>query len=98
MVNSFKTLMEEEYESRFTLPNQNGMSDFQLIEQRIEEQRLSRRLNGDVAELFLPRMVRAFIGMFGGDVASDNDPFDRPAPSDYGSTIPTSSPKGLGGR
>lgn len=97
MANSFKKLMEEEYESRFTLPNLNGKSDFQLIEQRIDEQRQSRRLNGDVADLFLPRMVRAIIGMFGGEVASDNDPFDRPAPSDYRSTLPTSTPKGPSG-
>ncbi len=98
MTNSFKQLMEEEYESRFTLPNNNGMSDFQLIQQRLEEQRQNRRFNGDVADLFLPRMVRALIGMIGGEVASDNDPFDRPAPSDYSRTLPMSQPKGPGER
>ena len=36
MANSFKRLMEEEYEPRFMLPNNNGLSDFQLIEQRLE--------------------------------------------------------------
>ena len=90
--------MEEEYESRFTLPNPTGKSDFQLIEERIKEQRQNRRWNGDVADLFLPRMVRAIIGIFGGEVASDNDPFDRPAPSDYSSTLPASMPKGPGVR
>ncbi len=98
MANSFKRLMEEEYEPRFTLLYPNGKSDFQLIEQRIEEQRQSRRLNGDVADLFLPRMVRAIIGIFGGEVATDSDPFDRPAPSDYRSTLPSTTPKGPGGR
>lgn len=98
MANSFHRLMEEEYEPRFTLPNPNGMSDFLLIERRIEEQQQTRRFNGDVAELFLPRMVRAIIGIFGGEVATDSDPFDRPAPSDYRSTLPQSGPKGPGNR
>lgn len=98
MANSFKRLMEEEYEPRFTLPINNGMSDFQLIEQRLEKQQQTRRFNGDVADLFLPRMVQAIIGMFGGEVANDSDPFDRPAPSDYRSTLPPSTPRGPGMR
>ena len=98
MANSFKRLMEEEYEPRFMLPNNNGLSDFQLIEQRLEEQRQNRRFNGHVADLFLPRMVRAIIGIFGGEVATDSDPFDRPAPSDYRSTLSTNTPKGPGER
>jgi hypothetical protein len=83
MGNSFKKLWEEE-EQRFTLPLNNNMSDFQLIGRRIEQQQQTRRFNGDVADLFLPRMIRAVIGMFGGEVASDSDngSFDRPAPSD----------------
>lgn len=85
MGNSFENLWEEE-EQRFTLPpNTKGISDFQLIQMRIEQQQHSTRFNGDVAELFLPRMIRAVIGMFGGEVATntDNDAvFDRPAPSD----------------
>ena len=98
MANSFKRLMEEEYEPRFTLPINNGMSDFQLIERRLEQQQQTRRFNGDVADLFLPRMVRAIVGMFGGEVANQSDSFDRPAPSDYRSTLPSSGPKGPSNR
>ncbi len=98
MANSFKRLMEEEYEPRFMLPNNNGLSDFQLIEQRLEEHRQNHRFNGDVADLFLPRMVRAIIGIFGGEVSTDSDAFDRPAPSDYRSTLPPTAPKGPGER
>lgn len=97
MKNSFIQLWEEE-EERFTLPVHNGMSDFQLIGRRIEQQQQTRRFNGDVADLFLPRMIRAVIGIFGGEVASDNDnsAFDRPAPSDVGRNR-SSGPRGPGG-
>lgn len=98
MANSFKRLMEEEYEPRFTLPINNGMSDFQLIERRLEQQQQTRRFNGDVADLFLPRMVRAIVGMFGGEIANQSDSFDRPAPSDYRSTLPSNGPKGPSNR
>jgi hypothetical protein len=101
MANSFTMLMEDdgnEFNRRFTLPNQNGMSDFQLIEQRLVQQQQTRRFNGDIADLFLPRMIKAVIGMFGGEVASDNDSFDRPAPSDFGHPISSTYPKGPGGR
>lgn len=98
MKNSFRQLWEEE-EERFTLPAPNGMSDFQLIGQRIEQQQQSRRFNGDVADLFLPRMIRAVIGMFGGEVASDGDSsaFDRPPPSGGGGGNRSSVPRGPGG-
>ena len=94
MANSFKRLMEEEYEPRFTLPINNGLSDFQLIQRRLEEQQQTRRFNGDVADLFLPRMVRAIIGIFGGEIANESDSFDRPAPSDYRSLKSTRGPMG----
>jgi hypothetical protein len=96
MANSFKRLLEENNEPRFTLPIKNGMSDFQLIERRLIEQQQNRRFNGDIADLFLPRMVRAIIGIFGGEVANESDFFDRPAPSDYRSTLPPSVPRGPG--
>lgn len=97
MANNFNRLMEEEYEPRFTLPSQNnGMSDFQLIERRLEKQQQTNRFNGDVADLFLPRMVRAIIGIFGGEVAHESDSFDRPAPSEYRSTLSPRGPKGPG--
>ena len=90
--------MEEEYEPRFNLPLNNGMSDFQLIEKRLQQQKDSHRFNGDVADLFLPRMIRTVIGMFGGEVTNASDAFDRPAPSDFGHPMPTSVPKGPGSR
>ncbi len=101
MANSFTMLMEadeNEFNKRFTLPNQKGISDFQQIEQRLIQQQQTRRFNGDVADLFLPRMIKAVIGMFGGEVASDSDSFERPAPSDFGRPISSSGPKGPGGR
>ncbi len=94
MANSFIKLMGEEYEPRFMLPNKNGLSDFELIGQRIEEQRLNHRFNSDVAALFLPRMVRTIIGIFSGELANDSDSFDRPAPSDYINPLTAKSPKG----
>lgn len=95
MINSFKRLMEEEYEPRFTLELKNGLTDFERVKQQLEQQQRTRRFNSDVADLFLPRMVRAIVGIFGGDVANDSDTFDRPAPSDYRSTVPNSGgPKG----
>ena len=98
MANSFIQLMEEEYEPRFMLPNNNGFSDFELIEQRIKEQRLNQHFNSDVADLFLPRMVRTIIGIFGGELANDSDSFDRPAPSDYITPLITRTPKSPGER
>ena len=98
MANSFIQLMEEEYEPRFMLPNKNGLSDFELIAQRIEKQRLNHRFNSDVADLFLPRMVRTIIGIFGGELANDSDSFDRPAPSDYITPLITRTPKSPGER
>ena len=78
MANNFNRLMEEEYEPRFNLPLNNGMSDFQLIEKRLQQQKDSHRFNGDVADLFLPRMIRTVIGMFGGEVRTVLASFARP--------------------
>jgi hypothetical protein len=95
MGNSFKRLMEEEYEPRFTLPLQNGMSDFQLVERRLEQHQRTQRFQSDVTDLFLPKMVRAIVGLFGGEVAPNNDSsIDRPAPSDFRSHLPKLEPKG----
>ena len=93
MKNNFEGLWEEE-EQRFTLPVNNGVSDFKLVEARIHHQQQTRRFNGDVAELFLPRMIRTVLGLFGGDVASDTDTFSRPPPSSGGGSGPSSGPSG----
>jgi hypothetical protein len=93
-INNLKRLMEEEYESRFTLPE---MGDFDPIENRLMKHHQTQRFNGDVTDLFLPKMIRSFVSLFGSDTGSsdhDDSEFDRPAPSKYAGRVPQSAPKG----
>ena len=87
--NSFKQLMEEEYEPRFTLPQMTE------IENRIQRHHHSCRLAGDVLDLFFPKVLKTVAGMLGAD---DDDNRNRTAPPDVGGTGASSQPKGPGGR
>jgi hypothetical protein len=91
-INNLKRLMEEDFESRFTLPE---MGAFDPIEQRLLKHHQSTRFSGDVTDLFLPKMLRSLVSLFGGDVSHDSDTeFSRPAPSNYAGKVPVSQPKG----
>jgi hypothetical protein len=99
-INNFKRLMEEDYESRFQLPEMSHIgSDIDQIEARLLKRHASIRLSSDVTDLFLPKMLRTVMGLFGGEVAprDDDDPsYSRPAP-DWGHSAP-SQPKAPGQR
>ena len=86
--NSFKQLMEEEYESRFTLPQMTE------IERRIQRRNDSFRVAGDVLDLFFPKIIRTVVGMLGGD---DNE-HNRPMPSEHGGVVEFKKPKAPGER
>ena len=90
-LNNIKRLMETDYEARFELP---PMGENDPIETKLLNRHASNRFNSDVTELFLPKMIRSIVGIFGGEVADDNTVFNRPAPSDYGKLTPQSRPKG----
>ena len=87
--NSFQRLMEDEYESRFTLPQ------MMEVEQRLQKKQNSYRVAGDMIDLFFPKIIKTVIGMLGGD---DSDNRSRPAPSDSGSPFKPSRPKAPGER
>jgi hypothetical protein len=85
--NNFKQLMEEEYESSFTLPQ------MMAIEQRLNRKQHSMNVAGDILDLFLPKIFKTVAGMLGSE-----DDRNRPAPSSSGSTFRPSGPKAPGGR
>ena len=99
-INNFKRLMEEDYESRFQLPEMSRIgSDIDQIEARLLKRHASIRLSSDVTDLFLPKMLRTVMGLFGGEVAprdDDDASHSRPAP-DWGHSAP-SQPKAPGQR
>jgi hypothetical protein len=85
--NNFKQLMEEEYESSFTLPQ------MMAIEQRLNRKQHSMNVAGDILDLFLPKIFKTVAGMLGGE-----DDRNRPAPSSSGNTYRPSEPKAPGSR
>ena len=87
--NSFQRLMEDEYESRFTLPQ------MMEVEQCLQKKQNSYRVAGDMIDLFFPKIIKTVIGMLGGD---DSDDRYRPAPSDSGNQFKPSGPKAPGER
>ena len=99
-INNFKRLMEEDYESRFQLPEMSRIgSDIDQIEARLLKRHASIKLSSDVTDLFLPKMLRTVMGLFGGEVAprdDDDASYSRPAP-DWGHSAP-SQPKAPGQR
>ena len=99
-INNFKRLMEEDYESRFQLPEMSRIGgDIDQIEARLLKRHASIRLSSDVTDLFLPKMLRTVMGLFGGEVAprdDDDRSYSRPAP-DWGYSTP-SQPKAPGQR
>ena len=98
-INNFKRLMEEDYESRFGLPEMSHIgSDIDQIEARLLKRHASIRLSSDVTDLFLPKMLRTVMGLFGGEVAPQEEDasYSRPAP-DWGHSAP-SQPKAPGQR
>jgi hypothetical protein len=100
-INNFKRLMEDEYENRFQLPQMNevslGRDYIDSIEETLLKKHASLRLSSDVTDLFLPKMFRTVMGLFGGEVAPKEDAsHSRPAP-DWGHSAPT-QPKAPGQR
>ena len=87
--NSFQRLMEDEYESRFTLPQ------MMEVEQRLQKKQNSYRIAGDMIDLFFPKIIKTVIGMLGGDVSDDRS---RPTPSDSGNPFKPRGPKAPGER
>jgi hypothetical protein len=89
-INSFQRLMEEEYEPRFTLPQ------MMEIENRLKRQQHSIRTTGDMVDLYLPKVIKAFIHLLGG---SDSDDVRAiPAPSDLPHMPKQGKPKAPGER
>ena len=87
--NNFQRLMEDEYESRFTLPQ------MMEVEQRLQKKQNSYRIAGDMIDLFFPKIIKTVIGMLGGD---DSDDRSRPTPSDSGNPFKPRGPKAPGER
>jgi hypothetical protein len=100
-VNNFKRLMEEEYENRFQLPTMDNVSfggDADPIEASLLKRHASMRFGSDVTDLFLPKMFRTVMGLFGGEVAPQEETLhSRPAP-DWGHHGAPSQPKAPGQR
>ncbi len=100
-INNFKRLMEDDYESRFQLPQMQNVSlgkeHFDDIEENLLKKHASLRLSSDVTDLFLPKMFRTVMGLFGGEVApTEETSHSRPAP-DWGHSAPN-QPKAPGQR
>ena len=99
-INNFKKLMEDDYENRFQLPEMRGASfggANDPIEAHLLKRHATMRLNSEVTDLFIPKMFRTVMSLFGGEAASDDDiPLSRPAP-DWGYSAP-SEPKAPGQR
>jgi hypothetical protein len=100
-INNFKRLMEDDYESRFQLPQIDeislGRDYMDSIEESLLKKHASIRLSSDVTDLFLPKMFRTVLGLFGGEVAPHEETsHSRPAP-DWGYSAP-SQPKAPGQR
>jgi hypothetical protein len=85
--NNFKLLMEEEYESRFSLPQMIE------IESRLNRKQHSMNVAGDILELFLPKIFKTVAGMLGSE-----DDQNRPAPSNKSNNYRPKEPKAPGGR
>jgi hypothetical protein len=89
--NSFHKLMEEDLENRFHLPQMGEVSfggDLDPIEAHLLKRHASMRFSSDVTDLFLPKMFRTVLGLFGGEVApQDEASHSRPAP-DWGRSAP----------
>ena len=85
--NSFQQLMEEEYESRFTLPQMLA------VEQKIQRKQHHVRVASDMLDLFFPKIIKTVINMLGGE---DED-MGRKAPSNFKTHRPE-EPKAPGGR
>jgi hypothetical protein len=98
-INNFKRLMEEE-ENRFQLPEMRGVSfggANDPIEAHLLKRHASMRFGSEVTDLFIPKMFRTVMSLFGGESASDDEiPLSRPSP-DWGHSAP-SQPKAPGQR
>jgi hypothetical protein len=99
-INNFKKLMEDDYENRFQLPEMRDVSfggANDPIEAHLLKRHASMRFSSEVTDLFIPKMFRTVMSLFGGESASDDDiPLSRPAP-DWGHSAP-SQPKAPGQR
>ena len=65
--------MEEEYESRFTLPQMLA------VEQKIQRKQHTVRVASDMLDLFFPKIIKTVINMLGGE----DDDNGRKAPSSF---------------
>jgi hypothetical protein len=99
-INNFKKMMEDEYENRFQLPEMDTVSfggKNDQIHENLLKKHASLRLGSDVTDLFLPKMFRTVLGLFGGEVAPQGETsLNRPAP-DWGHSAP-SQPRAPGQR
>ena len=99
-INNFKKLMEDDYENRFQIPEMDNVSfggNNDPIHERLLTKHASLRFGSDVTDLFLPKMFRTVLGLFGGEVAPrDEILHSRPAP-DWGHSAP-SQPRAPGQR
>ena len=93
--------MEDDYENRFNLPEMTKIgSDVHQIEACVFKRHATLELGKDVTDLFLPKMFRTVMGLFGGEVApqdEDDSSHSRPAP-DWGHPTAPSQPKAPGQR
>ena len=80
--------MEEEYESRFTLPQMLA------VEQKIQRKQHKVRVASDMLDLFFPKIVKTVINMLGGE----EDDKGRKAPSSFEKMPRPEEPKAPGGR
>ena len=88
-LNSFQRLMEEEYESKFTLPK------MMEVEKKIHRQHNTQRVTGDMIDLFFPKIIKTVISMLGGESDYENE---STAPSSISHHYKPSSPKAPGER
>jgi hypothetical protein len=88
--NNFQRLMEEEYEPRFTLPQ------MMEIENRLKRQQNTIRTTSDMVDLYLPKVIKAFIHLLGGTDSDDSR--SSPAPSDLPHMPKQGKPKAPGER
>ncbi|NJN34320.1 MAG: hypothetical protein HC817_08765 [Saprospiraceae bacterium] len=85
--NNFHQLMEDEFESRFTLPQ------MMAVEQLLQKKQNSLRVTGDVVDLFFPKIIKTFVALLGGDMDSNDKKANTP---DVGGGLKSNEPRAPG--
>ncbi len=85
--NNFHQLMEDEFESRFTLPQ------MMAVEQILQKKQNSMRVTSDVVDLFFPKIIKTFVALLGGDMDSTDKRHNTP---DVGGDLRNREPKAPG--